>query len=412
MTPDVGSHENQTPADPGEEPPSPSARTALRGLPGGTFRGGRAHAFPVGAVLLAVLALLTPGLSAQDSDPRPRAREETAPGRTREVSRDHLEVYRADTDRAIARGLRYLSERQDGAGHFGTQYPVATTALAGMAMLGDGITYGRGKYGYDVRRAVEYLTSSKVRDHSGFICERGGETQSRMHGHSYAILFLSQVVGTLPDPEEDRKVRAVVERGVQLIVDSQTVRGGWGYMPGDEADEASLTVCCLWALRAAKDAGFLVPTSKIRSAMRYLQACSKEDGSFRYSLANGGEQSTYELTAAAVSTLDAAGEYGADEHARGLIFMQRSVERIRRLGKSVFHAASRYPWYGNLYAGQVYFQLGGDAWESWSRSTWPEVIALQKGDGNWESRFGSEYATAVAILVLTIPRGYLPIYER
>ena len=80
--------------------------------------------------------------------------------------------------------------------------------------------------------------------------------------------------------------------------------------------------------------------------------------------------------------------------------------------RPVLDAASGYPYYGNLYAGQVYFQLGGELWEMWSREAWPELLRRQKAEGHWESRFGSEYATAVALLILEIPRGYLPIFER
>jgi hypothetical protein len=233
-----------------------------------------------------------------------------------------------------------------------------------------------------------------------------------MHGHTYAILFLAQVIGTLPDPAEDAKVRRVVEQGVELIIRSQTVRGGWGYLPGDEFDESSITVCALQALRAAKDAGIQVPPTTIRSAVRYLKECCKEDGSFRYSLTRGSRESTYELTAAAVSTLDAAGEYGMEEHARGVEFLRKTIAETLAAGRSVIDAASGYPFYGNLYAGQVYHQLGGEIWEDWSREAWPDLLARQKAGGYWESRFGNEYATAVAILILEIPRGYLPIFER
>jgi len=342
--------------------------------------------------------------------PIPSIEETHLPGRE-SVSRGHLQRYRDMTDRAIDRGLRYLSDSQDGSGHFSASYPVAVTALGGMAMLGNGVTYGRGVYGYDVRQAVEFLTSPNVRDESGFISEKSGETRSKMHGHTYAILFLSQVVGTRPDSIEDARVRRVVSEGVQLIERSQTARGGWGYLAGDERDEASLTVCALQALRAAKDAGFSVKVEAINSAIRYLRQCCKEDGSFMYSLTMGSRESTYELTAAAVSTLDAAGDYG-EIHERGVGFLRRSMVQAIGQKRPVLDAASGYPYYGNLYAGQVYFQLGGELWEMWSREAWPELLRRQKAEGHWESRFGSEYATAVALLILEIPRGYLPIFER
>ncbi|MGA1488297.1 MAG: prenyltransferase/squalene oxidase repeat-containing protein [Planctomycetota bacterium] len=339
--------------------------------------------------------------------------ELTYPGRRQDASRAHLERFEEVTDRAIERGLRYLCDRQADSGHISAQYSVAVTALGGMAMLGNGAAYGRGPWGFNLREAVRYLTSPAVVQPNGFISEGDStNTPSRMHGHTYAILFLSQVVGTLPDPRRDAELRSVVARGVRLILESQTARGGWGYLPEDESDEASLTVCALQALRAAKDAGFTVPPDAIRSAVRYLKDCCKKDGSFRYSLALNSQESTYELTAAAVSTLDAAGEYGMAEHDRGVEFLRATVDGVIARRGRVLDAASGYPYYGNLYAGQVFFQLGGDIWRAWSAEVWPELCRRQKGDGHWESRFGNEYATAVALLILEIPRGYLPIFER
>jgi hypothetical protein len=40
------------------------------------------------------------------------------------------------------------------------------------------------------------------------------------------------------------------------------------------------------------------------------------------------------------------------------------------------------------------------------------LLATQAADGSWESRFGKGYATAVALLVLEVPLGYLPLFER
>ena len=105
-----------------------------------------------------------------------------------------------------------------------------------------------------------------------------------MHGHSYAILFLSQVIGQVPTPQREEQIRKVIRSGVKLILSCQTKLGGWGYDPSDPLDEASLTVCCLQALRSAKEAGVNVPKGTIDRALEYLRKCATEDGTFRYSL--------------------------------------------------------------------------------------------------------------------------------
>ena len=104
-----------------------------------------------------------------------------------------------------------------------------------------------------------------------------------------------------------------------------------------------------------------------------------------------------------------------EEHAKGVAYLRRAIERSIHRKKQVLDIASGYPYYGNLYAGQVYFQLGGEIWETWSVRAWDELLDRQKIDGPrgyWESRFGDAYATAVALLILEVPRGYLPIFER
>ena len=323
----------------------------------------------------------------------------------------HLEKYSDQVEKAIEKGIAYLREQQNGLGALSTNYPVAVTGLGGLAFLGAGVEYNRGPEGESLARAVDYLVAPQRRDIRGFIRD-AGETKSRMHGHAYATLFLTQVLGAMPTQQRETRVREVVTVALELIVDSQTLRGGWGYTPDDPQDEASLTVCCLQVLRAAKETGFDVPIDTIRRAVRYLKDCCEEDGSFQYSLTRSSGRTSYEITAAAVSTLDAAGEYGMEEHRRGLKYMQRVISTQRRQGKGAFSTSANYPFYGNLYAGQVYHQLGGGPWEAWSAAVWPKILEIQGDDGSWESRFGDSYGTAASLLILEIPRGYLPIFDR
>jgi len=234
-----------------------------------------------------------------------------------------------------------------------------------------------------------------------------------MHGHAYAVLFLAQVMGATQRQPIATKIRATVSRGVKLIQDSQSLDGGWYYEPDTRdrtKDEASITVCCLQALRAAKDAGIAVDANAIGKALLYLEKCSNDNGSFKYSSKSPARQTSYEITAAAVSTLDAAGEYHSDLHRKGVGYL---LDAVGRHPKNPLKAARRYPFYGNLYAAQVYFQLGGEAWKTWAAKAYPRLLADQRSNGGWDhAQYGTEYATSVALLMLEIPLGYLPIFER
>ena len=93
-------------------------------------------------------------------------------------------------------------------------------------------------------------------------------------------------------------------------------------------------------------------------------------------------------------------------------YIRRLIEKGARTRKGAFHVADNFPFYGNFYTGQILQQSRGELWEVWSRSVWPQIVKLQKDTGSWESRYGEEYATAMALLILELPLGYLPLYDR
>ena len=320
-------------------------------------------------------------------------------------------LHDAKAERCIRRGISFLVEKQNGVGAFSSTYPVAVTALSGLALLGAGAEFGSGPDGQALEKAVDYLISPIRSNDRGYLEDRG-ESRSRMHGHSYAILFLSQVIGQVPTPQRDEQIRKVIRSGVKLILSCQTKLGGWGYDPSDPLDEASLTVCCLQALRSAKEAGVNVPKATIDRALEYLRKCATEDGTFRYSLTRSKNRTSYEITAASISTMDAAGEFSLEERKRGMDYIRRLIEKGARTRKGAFHVADNFPFYGNFYTGQILQQSRGELWEVWSRSVWPQIVKLQKDTGSWESRYGEEYATAMALLILELPLGYLPLYDR
>ncbi len=320
-----------------------------------------------------------------------------------------------DVAEAVQRGLGFLERQQvEQTGAVGSAFPVAVTSLTGLAVLGSGHLPREGRYSRLLEGCIRYIVASEQRSFgvgavSGYITD-GGESSSRMHGHCYAILLLTQAVGSL-SPELDQRVSGVVERGVRVIERAQSREGGWYYEPNnsDNQDEASVTVCALQALRSARDAGFQVAALRIKSAMRYVKRCQHKDGSVAYAL-NKPEQRTYALTAAAVSTMHAAGVYDSRELALGLEYLQR---HLKRRPKDAWNPASEeYPYYSNFYAAQAFYRRGGDLWQNWLTDVRRHLLRTQNAEGAWESTFGREYATAVALLILEVPLGYLPLFER
>ena len=351
--------------------------------------------------LLMTSVLVAPAWSQGRDDVRPASRKagEVVQSRT-------LVNQRRLVQDALDKGLRYLSSRQQSGGAIGVRYKVAVSSLAGLAVLGAGHLPGQGPHSPTLMGCLRYLEG--IGRTSGYLNE-SGDGESRMHGHCYAILFLTQLAGTLPK-EKELSVTRLIESGVQVIENAQSSEGGWYYSArNNDKDEASVTVCALQAMRAARNVGAHVDSFRIKQALRYVKRCQHSDGSVAYSLKEPGRR-TFALTAAAVSTLNAAGVYESPELHKGLRFLHR---RLAKHPKAPWRVAeNEYPYYANLYAAQAFHQDDGEVWHEWYPAIRKQLLSTQRQDGSWASNFGDEYGTAMALLILEVPLGYLPIFQR
>jgi hypothetical protein len=55
---------------------------------------------------------------------------------------------------------------------------------------------------------------------------------------------------------------------------------------------------------------------------------------------------------------------------------------------------------------------GGEDWLQWYPVIRDELIQRQQAQGSWSDSFGSEYGTAMALIILQTPNNYLPIFQR
>jgi hypothetical protein len=254
------------------------------------------------------------------------------------------------------------------------------------------------------------------------------QQQGRMHAHGFATLFLAEALGMMGKKNEKLAVdvQQTLEGAVKLTIASQTKnKGGWGYSFAGEgmfaldSDEASTTITQVQALRAARNAGLSVSPRCIQRAVDYVKKCIGEKGDCRYSLTmSDGHRTTFELTAAAVSTLNAAGTYHTPKLDLALGYLRREMDKLAAKGKKPTEACEQYYFYGNLYAAQAMYQAGGADWKTWWKGAQEDLVAKgrrTRGDQfYWHDprEFGDTYATASACLILAIPLRYLPIFER
>ena len=143
---------------------------------------------------------------------------------------------------------------------------------------------GRGRYGYVVSRAADYVVSRGGLNpgYPGYLNNSDNTPTSSMYQHGFGALFLAEVYGMLPDADKQKRLRNMLEKAIGLTRNAQNIEGGWRYTPTPNQADVSVTVAQLMALRAAKNAGVTVPKSVIDKCVAYIKACQLSDGGFCY----------------------------------------------------------------------------------------------------------------------------------
>lgn len=330
---------------------------------------------------------------------------------TADVTRRYPPMVDTKTDEAIQKGLKYLASRQaadgswreTGSGGY-SGYPVAMTALAGMALAGSGSTPVEGMYSPNLSRATIYLIKSA--QPNGLICRPGEEESRSMYGHGFSMLFLSQMMGMEGDPDRMSEIRRVLQGGVDLTGRAQSNLGGWIYTPDANSDEGSVTITQVQALRSCRDAGIAVPKKVIRNAMSYLEKSIQPDGGIAYRVGMVGSRPP--ISAAAVACWFNAGEYTNPMALKCLKYSKVAIGTSRGERNVLGHF-----FYAHLYLSQVLYLAGEDEWKPYYPKIKEQLLSIQNEDGSWEGdSVGRVYGTALALTILQLPYNYLPIYQR
>jgi hypothetical protein len=312
------------------------------------------------------------------------------------------------TQQAIDSGLAYLARHQHSDGSFGTvQYygNVAITSLAALAVMAGGYQPGRGVYSEVVTRALRYVLDQD--DGRGYLVTRNA-SHGPMYGHGFGTLFLAEVHGMVHDRELSERLRDTLKRSIKLIVDHQNVEGGWRYHPGDRDADVSVTICQIMALRAARNAGFHVPKSTVDHCIKYVKNCQDREGGFRYQQNGGVAQ--FARSAAGLVALHCAGIYKGPEVDSALKYLMQY-----KPGAGARPDVRLHYFYGHYYAAQAMWTAGDPYWKEWYPAIRDELVDNEREPrlNCWiDNRFGNDYATAMACIILQIPNNYLPILQK
>lgn len=324
------------------------------------------------------------------------------------------------TKKVIAGGLDWLAHTQSRLGHWsanGNRYPTAMTALAGMALLGEGSTTTQGKYSENIRRARDYLVSRSRAN--GLIGDPVNDDRYT-YGHGYSMLFLSQVLGEEEDATRRKELIDVLNRAVLFTGRAQTEEGGWGYLSardGQGFDEGSTTITQVQGLRGCRNAGIAVPKEIIEKAIKYIDKCTIKDGGtdeggVQYSSKGGGPRPA--ITGAAIACLFNAGDYD------DVLVPKMQKYADMHLGNLAGEDRSGHWHYAHYYFAQVRYRQGGETWDKYKEQVNNRLIseaeASKVGDKelfSWnQSYVGAVYTTAVNLTIMQLDRAVLPIYQR
>lgn len=336
----------------------------------------------------------------------------------------------------VDKALAWLSTQQLSDGSFTTK-PVAqpaVTSLCVLAFLSRGHQPGRGPYGAQLNRAIDYVIDCQMEDgllsfvapEPGFTLRGASYTGS--YDHAIAGLMLGEVFGHVSG-ERSKRVKKALQKALQYTRALQmrdkpylNDRGGWRYIghqnpPNDADSDLSVTGWQLMFLRSARNAEFKVPQEWIDAAMDYVHRTWNPDRRmFHYEIsAAQANRYTRGLAASAILSLSLGGHHNAPEVLAGGEWLLEHP--FRSYPEQVGGVSDRF-FYATYYCSQAAAQLGGRYWAGIYPPIAGVLLHLQKSDGSFpletysDSQFGPDYSTAMAVLSLTPAYQILPVYQR
>ena len=321
------------------------------------------------------------------------------------------------TEAIINGALKYLASQQLADGSWtgnkaspeSNKWAVAMTAYVMMAFMANGNLPEAGPYAKQVKNGMQFLLDSVQADGTF----RNGDPGHYMYMHGLGTMVLAELYGETQNPV----LRPKLEHLVLLIVHGQNPEGGWRYQPGSKDADLSVTVPQTVALVAAKRAGIAVPQITIDRAVGYIKRCAVGNtGGFAYQPGGGG---SYARDSAAIYALQITGLFDDPLVAAGSNDVMRVVEQ------SPTDPNWHPEWltYGSYYAGVAHYLIGGDKWKKYYQTFGQQFLlkhVVTDGDmDHWSETMdpnakgiGSNWCTAVFTTVLSLPYGYLPLYQR
>ncbi len=327
------------------------------------------------------------------------------------------------TEDAVQDALKWLAKQQRGDGSWslsgpfgsggGTEERIGATAMALLALQGNGNTHREGAYKDQVRKGKDYLVSRQLPSGTWRI-DNGHHT---MYVHGQCTIALCELYAM----SGDSSLRLPAEKAVKFCLDSQSKLGGWRYDPRGQDADVSVTGWVAMGLQSAKIAKLEVPQQAFDRISKFLDSASAEGGSRYGYRAEPGETSPA-MTAEALLCREWLGWPRDNKHLTSGIEYLASTDNLPRWepwddlksrGRDVYY------WY---YATQALHHYGGPPWYRWNNvirevlpkgqvKSGPEAGSWDPRGDKWGLSGGRLYVTCLSTCILEVYYRHLPIYK-
>ena len=337
---------------------------------------------------------------------------------------------------ALERALAWIVRQQQPDGHWSMTGPytegaqsreadtnTGATALALLALLGDGNSPTAGKHQKAVDKGVRWLIGQQQPSGDLFDGHEQGRS-AHFYAHSQATIVLCEALAL----SGDESIRPAAEKAAAFLVAAQNPRlGGWKYRPlgADGIGDLSVTGWALMALHSARIAKIDVPPETFLLASSFLdsaQVDAADASRYRYRPDEPSQkEQLWSMSAEGLLCRQWLGwprKYPA--FAKGQEFLTSEVNT------PIWEEGQRnvYAWY---YTAQTLHNLGGDPWKNWFAHTQGLLLKHQASGGGktggswhptrpqgafleWSEGAGRLYFTVLCVLILETPHRHAPVY--
>lgn len=315
----------------------------------------------------------------------------------------------------VVRAQNYLFSIQK-EGVLGDARQKTVTPLFVLASLSSGYLPGHPEHGSAIKAASEWV----LRNSSGAFL--GGDEEPYTD-HAFATLMLMELVGTAGNVKLDTDLYARARQSVEYALGLQNkgidpqYYGGWRRSDKTRVNDRMLSAWYLYLLRATDLCGIEVPENSVTRAVEFVSASQKFEARDKPEELGGFSVDAEGLT---VRSTTAAG-------LAVLALFDSENEKAISLARDWF---VRHPvrWYGPNFYEMNFFAVsglyrtkhldGGKAFRQYYNRLIQVLKERQEPDGSFPFpsghgapvlAMGNGYSTALAILILNIDRGVIPM---